>query len=440
MTEPKATTQLTHRRVLGVALPVVAANITVPLLGLVDTGVVGQLGTPEPIAAVGIGAVILTSIYWIFGFLRMGTAGLTAQAQGAKDTGETAAMLTRALMIGALGGIAIIALQIPLFAGAFALSPAAPEIETSARTYMALRVSSAPALIAGYGISGWLIGVERTRAYMAVLVAMNALNIGLDVLFVLHFDWGVRGVAFATVIAEWAGLALGLYLCRDAFSTAKWRNWSRVFARARLTRMAQVNSDILIRSALLQAMIVVFMFLGARFDAATLAANQVLLQFLQVTAYGLDGFAFGAETLVGQAIGAKSLPGLRRAVTVTSLWGGIVALVMAVGFTAFGPLLIDRMTTAPEVREAARVFLPWMIAAPLLGWASWMLDGIFIGATRTREMRNMMVVCVGIYALALAVLVPIMGNHGLWGALLVSYVARALSLWRYYPRVLADAS
>lgn len=440
MSEGAAARPVTHARVLGIALPVVAANITVPLLGLVDTGVVGQLGRPEPIAAVGIGAVVLTSIYWIFGFLRMGTAGLTAQAHGAQNSGEVAALLVRSLMIGALGGVAIIALQRPLFYAAFAVSPASAEIEALARTYMEIRVWSAPALIAGYGISGWLIGVERTRAYMAVLVVMNALNIALDFLFVTQFGWGVRGVAIATVIAEWSGLALGLWLCRAAFRHPSWRDWPRVFDRLRLGRMARVNSDILIRSALLQGMIVAFMFLGARFDPAALAANQVLLQFLHITAYGLDGFAFGAETLVGQAIGAKNASALRRAARLSGLWGAGVVALMAVSFAGFGGALIDLMTTAPLVREAARDFLPWMIAAPLVGWAPWMLDGIFIGATRTREMRNMMAVSVLVYGAAIAILMPVFGNHGLWGALLISYGARGATLWRLYPRVVSDAS
>lgn len=433
-----AANAVTHKRVLSIALPVVAANVTVPLLGLVDTAVVGQIGAVE-IAAVGIGAVVLTSIYWFFGFLRMGTAGLTAQAHGAKDSGEVAAMLTRSLIIGALGGALIFALQTPLFAAAFALAPASAAVEALARDYMAIRVWSAPALIAGYGISGWLIGVERTRAYMAVLVVMNVLNIGLDLVFVAGFGWGVSGVALATVIAEWAGLCVGLWLCRAAFRGAAWRAWARILDRARLVHMARVNSDILIRSALLQAMVVAFMFYGARFGDTALAANQVLLQFLHVTAYGLDGFAFGAETLVGQAIGARSLPMLRRAARLTSLWGGAVLLAMALGFALFGGLGIDRMTTDMAVREMARAYLPWMALAPLVGWAPWMLDGIFIGATRTREMRDMMVLSALVFAAAVAVFVPLWGNHGLWGALLVSYAARGLTLWRLYPRVLSDA-
>jgi len=430
---------LTHRRVLKIAVPIVLSNATVPILGAVDTGVVGQLGAAAPIGAVGIGAIILTGIYWIFGFLRMGTVGLTSQAIGGSDQPEADALLTRALMIGLGAGLAIILLQIPLFAGAFLLAPASAEVETLAREYMAVRVWSAPAIISIYGITGWLIAAERTRAVLAIQVAMNGLNILLDLWFVLGLGWGVQGVAIATFIAEWSGFALGLWFCRDAILRGHWRDWPRVFDAARLRRMASVNGDILIRSLLLQGIFISFLFLGADFGDVPLAANQVLLQFLQITAYAMDGFAFGAETLVGQALGAGRRAALRRAAWLTSLWGLATGAALAVFFALAGPVLIDVMTTAEPVRVSAREFLPWVVLAPLLGAAAWMLDGIFIGATRTRDMRNMMVVSTLIYAAAVAILTPLMGNHGLWVALNVSLVARGLTLWLRYPALEAQA-
>lgn len=424
---------ITHARVLKIALPVVAANVTVPILGAVDTGVVGQMGLPAPIGAVGIGAVILTAIYWIFGFLRMGTAGLASQALGAGDRGELAALLSRVLMIGLAGGAVIIALQVPLFWAAFELAPASAEVEGLARQYMQIRVFSAPAMIALFGIMGWLIAQERTAALLLLQLTMNGVNIVLDLVFVLGFDWGVAGVAWATFLAEWGGLALGLYLCRAAFRRPDWRDWPVVFDRIRLVRMARVNTDILIRSLLLECVLVSFMFLGARFGDVTLAANQVLLQFLHITAFGMDGFAFGAESLVGQAMGARNRPGLRRAVVVSSFWGGVVGLGVAAVFLVGGGMIIDLLTTDPETRLAARDFLPWLVFAPLAGWAPFMLDGIFIGATRTADMRNMMLVSVVVYGLALVALVPAFGNHGLWMAYLVSYVVRGLTLGLRYP-------
>ncbi|MDJ0637395.1 MAG: MATE family efflux transporter [Paracoccaceae bacterium] len=425
--------EITQKRVLGIAVPIVLSNATVPLLGLVDTGVVGQLGDPVPIGAVGIGAIILSAIYWLFGFLRMGTTGLTSQALGAEDQGEADALLTRALMIGFGGGLALVLLQWAIIPAAFWISPASPEVEALARDYMAIRIWSAPATIALFGITGWLIAAERTRAVLLLQVWMNGLNIFLDLLFVLGLGWGVSGVAFATFLAEWSGLGLGLWLCRDAFARPFWNDRARVLDSARLMRMAAVNSDILLRSLALESVFVSFMFFGARAGDLPLAANQILLQFLHVAAYALDGFAFAAETLVGHAMGARNPRRLRRAALLSSAWSGAIAVLFALGLAVFGPGLIDLMTTSDIVRETTREFLPWMILAPLLGLAAWMLDGIFIGATRTADMRNMTAISAIVYFLAVWALMPAFGNHGLWAALMISFIARAVTLGLKYP-------
>ncbi|MGR3712638.1 MAG: MATE family efflux transporter [Shimia sp.] len=427
--------EITHRRILRTALPIVLSNATVPILGAVDTGVVGQMGLAAPIGAVGIGAIVLSAIYWVFGFLRMGTTGLTARAHGAGRQGEVAAMLTRSMMVGLGGGVLIVALQVWLFRGAFLLSPASPEVESLAREYLSIRIWSAPAAIALYGLTGWLIALERTRAVLVIQLWMNGLNVALDLWFVLGLGWGIGGVATATVIAEVSGFALAIWLCRDAFLRPAWRDWTRVFDREALVEMATVNRDILIRSLLLQGIFVSFLFLGADFGDVTLAANQVLLQFLEITAFALDGFAFAVEAMVGQAFGARDRVGLRRAAMLTSLWGVLCVVLLAAVFAIFGGGVIDIMTTAPDVRIEARAYLPWMILAPLLGVASWMLDGIFIGATQSREMRNMMVLSGLIYAGAVFALVPHYGNHGLWMALLISFVARGVTLGVRYPKL-----
>ena len=423
---------VTHRRVLAVALPIVLSNATVPILGAVDTGVVGQMGQAAPIGAVGIGAIILTAFYWLFGFLRMGTTGFVAQALGKGDSDEAAAILSRALGIAAIAGLGFILFQLPLFRLAFAVSPASPEVEGMARAYMSIRVFSAPALIALYAITGWLIAAERTRAVLVIQLWMNGLNIGLDLWFVLGFGWGIEGVAVATFIAEWSGLALGLWFCRAAFGTSAWRDWGRVFDPVRLRRFASVNTDILLRSLMLQAMFVSFLFLGARFGDVTLAANQILLQFLEITAFAMDGFAFAAEALVGTALGAGRRDLFRQGAVLTSLWGVATGVILMAAFLLAGGIIIDVMTTSQPVRDAARTFLPYMILAPLLGGAAWMLDGIFIGATRTKDMRNMMALSFVVYVIAVLVLMPVAGNHGLWIALLISFVARGLTLgWKY---------
>ena len=424
---------VTNARVLSIAGPIVLSNATVPILGAVDAGVVGQIPDPVPLAAVGIGAVILSAIYWIFGFLRMGTVGLTSQALGAGDRAEADAVLSRALLIAGAGGLVLIALQLPIFAAAFAVSPASAEVEAAARSYMQIRIWSAPAAIAVYGITGWLVAAERTRGILVLQLWMNGINIALDLLFVLGFGWGVEGVAIATLIAELSGAGMGLWLCRDAFARPHWRDGPRVFSRAPLLRMAAVNADILVRSLLLQAIFVSFLFFGASFGDVTLAANHVLLLFLEIVAFALDGFAFAAETLVGQAMGAGARAQLRRGAVLTSAWGLAVCILLALVFALAGDPLVALMSKSPEVQETARQFLPWMVVAPLIGLAAYMLDGIFIGATRTADMRNMMLVSAAIYFAAVWLLMPLMGNHGLWAALLISFVARGVTLGLRYP-------
>ena len=431
---------ITHRRVLGIALPIVVSNATIPLLGAADTAIVGQLGAAAPIGAVGLGAIILTSIYWVFGFLRMGTTGMVAQARGAGDAAETGALLMRSLMIGAAAGLVFIVGQAAVFWAAFHLAPASPEVEELARTYLGIRIWGAPAAISVYALTGWLIGMERARGVLGLQLAMNGINVVVSLLLVFGLGWGVRGVAMGTLVAEWSGVLVGLWLCRAAFAGAQWRDWTRVFDPGRLRRMARVNGDILIRSVLLQASFTSFLFFGAGLGDVTLAANQVLLQFLSITAYALDGFAFAAEALVGQALGSHARAGLRRAALLASAWGIGISLLMALAFLAAGPMLIDLMATAPAVRLEARTYLPWMAAAPLVGIAAWMLDGIFIGATETRSMRNAMMVSSAIYATALALLLPPLGNHGLWAALMILNAARGVTLGLRYPALEARAA
>ena len=431
---------ITNRRILKIAVPIVLSNATVPILGAVDTGVVGQLGEAAPIGAIGLGAVIISMFYWIYSFLRMGTTGLVAQARGAGEVAETGALLMRGLMIGGAGGLLFILLQWPLFLAAFAVAPASPEVEDLSRTYLSIRVWGAPAAIAIFAINGWLIAMERTRAVLILQVWMNGLNIVLDLWFVLGLGLGVGGVAVATVIAEWTALGLGLWLCGSAFAGDQWRDWARVVDRARIARMARVNGDILIRSVLLQITFVAFLFLGADLGDVTLAANQVLVQFLQITAFAMDGFAFSAEALVGAALGARDRALLRRSAVMASIWGCGLAIPLGLGFWLAGPWLIDTMAKAPEVQQAARIYLPWVALAPVAGAAAWMLDGIFIGATRTRQMRNAMLVSVLIYGMALAILLPAFGNHGLWAALMVLNVARGITLFIRYPALERDVT
>jgi len=363
----------------------------------------------------------------------MGTTGLVAQAHGAGDGGEVAAVLQRGLLIAGAAGLVLIAAQGPLIWAAFRLAPASAEVEALTRAYLDIRIWGAPATIAAYALTGWLIALERTRAVLALQLLMNGLNIGLDIWFVLGLGWGVEGVAAATLIAEMAGLGFGLWLCRAGLRRAG----GRILDALRLKRMAAVNGDIMIRSVLLQGAFTTFLFMSAGQGDVVLAANQVLMQFLTLMAYLLDGFAFTAETLVGQAVGARTPGKLHRAVRVSSGWAAGGAVVLALGFALGGPFIIDALTTSPEVRATARVFLPWAALSPLLGVASFQLDGIFIGATRTADLRNAMIVSVAGYALAVWALWP-WGNHGLWAAMSLLFVLRAVTLGALYPRLVAE--
>lgn len=431
---------ISHRRVFVIAAPIVISNATVPILGAVDTGVVGQLGEAAPIGAVGMGAIIISFLYWSFGFLRMGTAGLTAQALGAKDANEVVALLIRGLLIAGAAGLSLIILQVPLFWAAFQISPASEEVEGMTRSYMAIRIWGAPAAIAVYALTGWLVAAARTREVLIIQLWMNGLNIVLDLLFVLGFGWGVEGVAAATLIAETSGAALALWMCREAFRGTVWRDRAMILIPDRLKRMAVVNGDIMIRSILLQIGFSSFLFRASAFDDVTLAANQILMQFLFITAHAMDGFAFAAEALVGNAHGAGDRKRLRRAALVTSHWGFLTVCVLAVAFLLAGPAIIDTMTTAPAVRETAYAFLFWMVLAPPLGMPAWMLDGIFIGATRTRDMRNAMVMSLAAYLVLLFTLPELFGNHGLWAAMLFFFVARGVTLGLRYPALEASAA
>jgi MATE family multidrug resistance protein len=304
---------------------------------------------------------------------------------------------------------------------------------------MSIRIWGAPAAISTYAITGWLIAMERTRAVLILQLWVNGLNVALDLWFVLGLEMGIEGVAIATLIAEWSGVLLGLWLCRAAFGGDQWRDWGRIFDRLKVKRMAIVNGDIMLRSVMLQISFLTFLFIGAGMGDITLASNQILLQFVGLTAYALDGFAFSAEALVGQALGAKNRTALRRAAILSSQWGLAGAVLLTAIFFLFGSTIIDFMTTSSDVRIEARQYLWWMILFPLVGLPSWMFDGFFIGATRTREMRMAMFQSALVYAMILFILVPTMGNHGLWLALIIFDIARALTLWRYYPALEAAA-
>lgn len=419
--------RLRHRDVLAIALPMIFSNVTTPLIGAVDTAVIGQLGSAPLIGAVAVGATIFTVFYWAFGFLRMGTTGLTAQASGAGRRREVLATLYRALLVAGAAGCAIILLQVPTATLAFALMGASPEVEAAARSYFDIRIWSAPSAFANYALVGWFIGLGRAGMAFRLQLLLNLSNIALDGLFVLGFGWGVAGVAAGTLIAETGAAIAGLAVALGGAGRLRLRAL-RVFNAAKLKRMLSVNGDIMVRTLSLLFAFSFFTAQGARAGDLILAANAVLLHFLSVSAYFLDGVAYATEALTGKAIGARDRARFADAVRLSSVWAALLSVMVACVFWFGGGAVIDLMTVNEAVRALARDYLVWAALAPVIGVACFQLDGIFIGATRTRDMRNMMLISLALYLVSWAMLTPVYGNHGLWASLMLLFAVRAVTL------------
>jgi MATE family multidrug resistance protein len=428
--------RLTHRAILTVALPIMISNVSTPLLGIVDTGVVGQIPDPAYIGAVALGALVFNFVFWGFGFLRMGTTGLTAQALGAGDATEVRASLGRAALIAVVVGAALIALQLPMRELAFFLIDGSPQVEGLARSYYDIRIWAAPATLLNYALLGWFIGLGRARMALALQLVLNVTNIALDALFVLGLGLGVQGVALGTLLAEMAAAAVGLAIAARHLRGlgGRWE-FAQLRAADRMGRTLAVNRDIMIRSAALTVAFAWFMTQSASQGDTTLAANAVLMQFVTFAAFFLDGLAFAAEALVGKAVGAADRVGLRAAMRMTTWWAVGVAAAACIVFALMGSGVIDMLTVDEGVRAMARIYLPWAVVTPLVSVWAFQLDGIFIGATRTAEMRNAMLVALPIFLFAWWLLTPLL-NHGLWAALYVLYAARAGTLCYYLPALM----
>jgi len=420
-----------YREAWRLAWPLILSNLSIPLLGMVDTAVVGHLPSPHHLGAVALGAVVLNVVYFLFGFLRMGTTGLTAQAFGGSDLGECRAWLARGVLLAGLIAATLLLLAAPLIAAATWLLEPGPRVEDTLETYVAIRLLGAPAALVTLVLLGWLMGMQNARGPMALLIVTNGLNITLDLLFVLGFGWAVAGVAWATVCAEYGGLALGLWLARGALRA--W-SWSAIWRLAAFRRLLAVNRDMFLRSLFLESAFFIFSALGARQGEVILAANAVLMNLHLLSTYGLDGFAHAAEAMVGRKVGAGDAPGLRAAFRANLGLALALALFMALAFLAAGPALILALTGIAEVRAAALTYLPYLIAAPLISIWAFLFDGVFIGATRTAEMRNGMAVSLAVFLLAAWLLVPAWGNHGLWLSFLALMSARGLWLGMIYAR------
>jgi len=423
-----------HRRVWVLAFPIILSNISVPLLGAVDTAVVGHLPKAYYLGAVAIGAMIFNFLYWGVGFLRMATTGLVAQAHGADDADEVRSAVGRALLIGAVIAAVLVAAQAPIAWATFAIVEASPEVEALARSYFHIRIFGAPAALANYVFLGLFIGLQNARAALIVLLWMNGLNVVLDLVFVVGLGWGVEGVALATAISEYAALALALGLARGMFARLGGRfRRTDILSGAKLRTAMILNIDIFIRTMGVVFAFTYFTTESARMGDVILAANAVLLNFQMFMAHGLDGFAHAAQALGGRAVGAGDRASFRQAVRVSSLWAIVAAIVITVAYAAFGTAIIALLTGLADVRDAATALLPWVVIAPLVSVCAFQLDGVFLGATRGKTMRNTMIISVAVYVAACALLIPSWGNTGLWLALTLFLGVRGVTLAARYP-------
>ena len=423
-----------HRRVWHIAGPIIISNISVPMLGAVDTAVMGHLPDPKYLGGVAVGAMVFTFIYWGFGFLRMGTGGLTAQAFGAHDADEVRACLARAAVIGIPVALALIALQGPIASVAFSILEASPGVETLAQEYFYVRIWGAPATLMNFALLGWFIGCQNTRAALWHQLSLNGVNIVLDLVFVLWLDWGVAGVAAATAIADTIAVIIGLFLALPILQLLGGRFVrAKILEASKIRRTIALNIDIFIRTICLVSAFAYFTAQGAAFGNVVLAANAVLLNFQTFMAHALDGFAHAAEALGGGAIGARDRTAFRDAVRVSVFWGLVVAVGFSLVYLIAGPFIIDALTGIETVRETGRDYLVWSVAMPLVAVFPFLLDGIFLGGTRGATMRNAMIVSLLVYLASCYFLVPVWGNDGLWASLTIFMGARGLTLGVRYP-------
>lgn len=407
------------------------ANLTTPLLGIVATAAIGQLGDPHLLGGVALASVAFDCIFWLFGFLRMATVAFTAQALGADQRDEVHAVLMRALLLGSLIGLALIALEAPLASGIFTLMGGSAAVTDAARTYFFIRLFSAPFMLGNYVIVGWLIGQARTGIALALQVTINLINIALTVTLVLVLNQGIGGAAVAAVIAEAVGFAAGLVVAWRLLDGRVAISRRRLLDPAALQRLFAVNRDIMIRTAALIAAFLFFTAQGARSGDLVLAANAVLYNFIMIGSFFLDGLATAAEQLCGQSFGARNRAQFARAVRLVIGWSATFGVAVSLAFLISGGALIDAMTASPEVRIAARDYLIPAALAPACGVLAYCFDGIYVGASWARDMRNLMLIALGVYIAAFAALAPL-GNTGLWLAFLTFLIARGLlQAWRY---------
>ncbi|WP_049622111.1 MATE family efflux transporter [Frateuria defendens] len=418
----------THRQVWALATPMILSNLTVPLVALVDSAVAGHLPQASDLGAVAVGSAVYALPVWSFGFLRMGTTGFAAQAAGARDGSALRTVLAQALGLALALGIAAGALMLPLLPWLLALMHSSAALGDSGLGYLHLRLLGLPAALLNYALVGWFVGAQHARTTLALLLVTNLVNIALNLLLVLGLRWGVQGIALASAAGEWCGALYGLARARRLARGVDGRiDWQALRGWSHWRPLLAVNRDIFLRTLALEGVFFALSVLGARLGDAVVAANALLLNGLMLTAFGLDGLANAVEALCGHAIGAGDRHALRRALVVAGGWSLLGSVGYALLFGLGGRLFVDAQTNLPAVRAVAYAALPWLAALPLVAVWSYLLDGLFIGATRAREMRDGMLLSVALFAL-LAWAGRDWGNQGLWLAFLAFMAVRGASL------------
>jgi len=431
---PSRPFEVTNRMVFAIAVPMTLAFLTTPILGIVDTAVIGQFGDAALIGGLAVGAIIFDIVFTTLNFLRSGTTGFVAQAVGREDEREQQAVFWRAIILAAGLGLALLLLAWPIRELGILLMDPGPGVAEATRTYVTIRMFAAPFSLINYSVLGLLLGQGRAVPALLLQTLLNGINIVGSIWFGLHLGWAIEGVAFGTILGEATAAIVGFLYILRGFDRAHAPAWSHVFERVEFLRLVSVNRDIMIRSFALLAGFSLFTRTGAQFGAVVLAGNAILMNFFMIAGYYLDGFATAAEQIVGRAIGANHQPAFWRAIKLTILWGFLLAGFTSVVVLVFGGPVIDIMTTAEGVRETAKAYLPWAALTAVMGVLAFQMDGVYIGATWSRDMRNMMLASLALMVALLFTLVPVFGNHGLWFALNAFLGARGLTLLANLPR------
>lgn len=434
MDQQAAEFKVTNRMVLAIAVPMTFAFLTVPLLGLADTAIVGQFGDPALIGGLAVGTVIFNILFTTFSFLRTGTTGFVAQAFGRGDILEQQTVFFRSLLVAIVIGLVLLPIS-PIIRqlGLWVIGPE-NEVYQAASTYMIIRFWGAPFTLVSYTVLGLLLGQDRAFANLIVQSAINGLNICLSVVLGLWLDWNIVGVAWGTVIAETAIAIAALIWLISGFDKSKLPTLKHVLDRAAMIKMFGVNRDIMIRSFAQLGTFFTFTGLGSSMGAVTLAGNAILMNFFLLAAYFLDGLAAASEQLAGRALGAGATNAFWQTVKKTWAFGFVLASIASLCLLMFGGLAIDLMTTSDAVRSSSRQYLIWAALTPLVGVLAFQLDGVFIGATWSVDMRNVMLISVTIFIALTYILVPIIGNHGLWLSLIIWLIVRGLCLLYVLPK------